>query len=102
MLNMLGNSQSLLLNTVRYGLVVRIAGSHPAGPGSIPGNGILFVFVFSQQDLTGPHCISEPCSFQTRTEVSGASAKVVVNGRNGKKITRRGWDSNPRGQSPLD
>ena len=23
----------------RYGLVVRIAGSHPAGPGSIPGNG---------------------------------------------------------------
>jgi hypothetical protein len=26
---------------VRYGLVVRIAGSHPAGPGSIPGNGIL-------------------------------------------------------------
>lgn len=26
---------------LRYGLVVRIAGSHPAGPGSIPGNGIL-------------------------------------------------------------
>ena len=25
---------------VRYGLGVRIAGSHPAGPGSIPGNGI--------------------------------------------------------------
>ncbi len=24
---------------LRYGLVVRIAGSHPAGPGSIPGNG---------------------------------------------------------------
>ena len=26
--------------TLRYGLVVRIAGSHPAGPGSIPGNGM--------------------------------------------------------------
>jgi hypothetical protein len=26
--------------TVRYGLGVRIAGSHPAGPGSIPGTGI--------------------------------------------------------------
>ena len=39
---MLGNSQPLLSNTVRYGLVVRIAGSHPAGPGSIPGNGITF------------------------------------------------------------
>ena len=35
-----------MLNTrspsVRYGLVVRISGSHPGGPGSIPGNGILF------------------------------------------------------------
>ncbi len=30
---------------IRYGLVVRIAGSHPAGPGSIPGNGILFLAV---------------------------------------------------------
>ena len=24
---------------LRYGLVVRISGSHPGGPGSIPGNG---------------------------------------------------------------
>ena len=31
---------------LRYGLVVRIAGSHPAGPGSIPGNGnLLFCLV---------------------------------------------------------
>jgi hypothetical protein len=28
------------LLSIRYGLVVRIAGSHPAGPGSIPGNGM--------------------------------------------------------------
>lgn len=27
------------ITAFRYGLVVRIAGSHPAGPGSIPGNG---------------------------------------------------------------
>ena len=27
---------------LRYGLVVRIPGSHPGGPGSIPGNGNLF------------------------------------------------------------
>ena len=27
---------------IRYGLVVRISGSHPGGPGSIPGNGIFF------------------------------------------------------------
>ena len=31
-----------LLSLLRYGLVVRIAGSHPAGPGSIPGTGTLF------------------------------------------------------------
>ena len=35
-------ASSLSLTSLRYGLVVRIAGSHPAGPGSIPGNGIPF------------------------------------------------------------
>ena len=38
-----------MLNThspsVRYGLVVRISGSHPGGPGSIPGNGNLLTFL---------------------------------------------------------
>ena len=42
-----GGSIHISLATVRYGLVVRIAGSHPAGPGSIPGNGILF-FLFAR------------------------------------------------------
>ena len=31
-----------VIHHLRYGLVVRISGSHPGGPGSIPGNGILF------------------------------------------------------------
>ena len=31
-----------IMQLIRYGLVVRIAGSHPAGPGSIPGNGRSF------------------------------------------------------------
>ena len=31
---------------IRYGLVVRISGSHPGGPGSIPGNGILLANFF--------------------------------------------------------
>jgi hypothetical protein len=36
-----GSEYQLKLSfNLRYGLVVRIAGSHPAGPGSIPGNGI--------------------------------------------------------------
>ena len=30
------------LSSVRYGLVVRIPGSHPGGPGLIPGNGKYF------------------------------------------------------------
>ena len=35
--------------SVRYGLVVRISGSHPGGPGSIPGNGNhLFLFPFDR------------------------------------------------------
>ena len=35
----------LALLSIRYGLVVRIPGSHPGGPGSIPGNGIFFSHV---------------------------------------------------------
>ena len=34
-------NKARLLHVLRYGLVVRISGSHPGGPGSIPGNGIL-------------------------------------------------------------
>ena len=30
---------------IRYGLGVRIAGSHPAGPGSIPGNGMIILII---------------------------------------------------------
>ena len=32
-----------ILQLLRHGLGVRIAGSHPAGPGSIPGAGILIL-----------------------------------------------------------
>ena len=34
-----------LISSIRYGLVVRIPGSHPGGPGSIPGIGIIFLDV---------------------------------------------------------
>jgi hypothetical protein len=34
----------------RYGLVVRIPGSHPGGPGSIPGNGNLNFVAWSPDD----------------------------------------------------
>ena len=39
---LLGHSFGCISNSLRYGLVVRISGSHPGGPGSIPGNGKLF------------------------------------------------------------
>ena len=39
---------SMFPNAFRHGLVVRIAGSHPAGPGSIPGGGkTVFFFAFT-------------------------------------------------------
>jgi hypothetical protein len=35
------------LHEVRHSLVVRIPGSHPGGPGSIPGVGILFILLLT-------------------------------------------------------
>jgi hypothetical protein len=69
----------------RYGLVVRIAGSHPAGPGSIPGNGKLFSLL-----CACPSVVGIALSF------SGEENAII------EQNFRRGWDSNPRGQSPLD
>ena len=41
--------------SIRYGLVVRIPGSHPGGPGSIPGNGISFLPKSSDEDGIRTH-----------------------------------------------
>ena len=35
--------------SIRYGLVVRIADSYPAGPASIPGKGIHFAYKGKQK-----------------------------------------------------
>ena len=48
---LLGHSFGCISNSLRYGLVVRISGSHPGGPGSIPGNGKLFSTIFCRQEL---------------------------------------------------
>ena len=40
---------STLLISVRYGLVVRIPGSHPGGPGSIPGIGIILIMSYNNK-----------------------------------------------------
>ncbi len=42
------------IGSFRYGLVVRIAGSHPAGPGSIPGNG---KYILSTPQVKKKHII---------------------------------------------
>ncbi len=39
-------TSTTIFTSVRYGLVVRIPGSHPGGPGSIPGIGRFFVLFF--------------------------------------------------------
>lgn len=56
-------NKTLFLRTIRHlrrGLVVRIAGSHPAGPGSIPGAGsyiLLFLYSYwSYQDFIYLRC----------------------------------------------
>ena len=42
-------------HSIRYGLVVRIPGSHPGGPGSIPGNGTnFFQLAFNLKDKKFP------------------------------------------------
>ena len=49
----------------RYGLVVRISGSHPGGPGSIPGNGIFFSLFL----LKFTAFVLEPCWARTSIEL---------------------------------
>ena len=84
------------LTSLRYGLVVRIAGSHPAGPGSIPGNGIPFFNSFPLLISFYGHFISVQKGFFKTSRNSEKNLQKK------NKIIRRGWDSNPRGQSPLD
>ena len=43
-----------VISAFRHGLVVRIAGSHPAGPGSIPGAGKLFSSFYIQSSWHTP------------------------------------------------
>ena len=52
---------------LRYGLVVRIPGSHPGGPGSIPGNGKLFEKVFSWKALLSLYAQKLPEDSSERT-----------------------------------
>ena len=44
-----------VIHNIRHGLVVRIAGSHPAGPGSIPGGGKLFPDKSSSTNIAQKH-----------------------------------------------
>ncbi|MCP9261100.1 Ras-related protein Rab-11A [Dirofilaria immitis] len=48
------------VRVVRCGLVVRICGSHPQGPGSIPGNGSSFLMFhnFTKNDITDEGVLS--------------------------------------------
>ena len=45
--NFIGSTRISNHNQFPYCLVVRIPGSHPGGPGSIPGMGISFTFAAS-------------------------------------------------------
>ena len=68
------------MQLIRYGLVVRIAGSHPAGPGSIPGNGMIVCFVPSVpqgnhvKNLSHWHC----CNLLSRGNKFGIGFQVLL------------------------
>ena len=76
--------------SIRYGLVVRIPGSHPGGPGSIPGNGNLFRLCYCHLRTEGERFVCTSWTSYTET------LKTFC------QKCRRGWDSNPRVQSTLD
>ena len=66
---------------VRYGLVVRIPGSHPGGPGSIPGNGKLFERLSSQIAFLSL-CVPWMPSRQARTRkknIASAGNRTRIN-----------------------
>ena len=69
------------LSSVRYGLVVRIPGSHPGGPGSIPGNGKLFERLSSQIAFLSL-CVPWMPSRQARTRkknIASAGNRTRIN-----------------------
>ena len=70
-----------LKQKVRYGLVVRIPGSHPGGPGSIPGNGKLFEKVFSWKALLSSYAQKMACrQFRThKKNIASAGNRTRIN-----------------------
>ena len=68
------------ITTIRYGLVVRIPGSHPGGPGSIPGNGIFFP-IFS----VFPH----PFHFNSCLNVLNGLFSSTALSKKGKRFTTK-------------
>ena len=66
---------------LRYGLVVRIPGSHPGGPGSIPGNGKLFEKVFSWKALLSSYAQKMACrQFRThKKNIASAGNRTRIN-----------------------
>ena len=86
---------------LRYGLVVRIAGSHPAGPGSIPGNGIsVLTCSLTKNQRNTPHlkkaqqqamqCPATPMQYAKlyRNIMKTQQRKCIMSWQR--------WDSNPR------
>ena len=69
-----------ILQHLRHGLVVRIAGSHPAGPGSIPGAGI-FIFVRLHSSFHKIDMVNKPNSLR---KVFFASCLFRLSGLNRK------------------
>ncbi len=67
---------------VRYGLTVRIAGFHPAGPGSTPGSGTTFFFLFFSPEVFA-RVRPDPAGHLHRDSGAGAVHRGLVRGAEG-------------------
>ena len=98
-----GQKQHLTLSFqfCRYGLVVRIPGSHPGGPGSIPGNGKLLdaICIICSKKLTTRMGFeptrAEPIGLAVQRLNHSATSSyllwmVFINGLKKKKLRRPG------------
>ena len=91
---------SLSASEVRYGLVVRIPGSHPGGPGSIPGNGNFFSKIPTRMGFEPTR--AEPIGLAVqRLNHSATSSPQMLSKKKEKDFPRRELNPGLLGESQI-
>ena len=85
---MSAHTDSMSNSSIRYGLVVRIPGSHPGGPGSIPGNGNFFSKISTRMGFEPTR--AEPIGLAVqRLNHSATSSLLAIVQKNGNVFPRQ-------------